>query len=435
MTTPRKITAEELKNIIGKREKQVFSIQARAKDAEGEDSRVRPVAYLSGAEVVRPWGIEIIDVPNIDHSDMNNSAPLLKDHEWKRHMGKVMEGTSRSDGDGLARCDIYFTRHNQLGVESLNMVDEGTLTKCSCSYEIVGAEYIGDRDDMPMYLVRVKPFEVSLLAVPADFDVGISREKDNNNNQENLLPVEPVNNNEQSRGKTMENNEQTPAGKEGAVEGKSYTPEQIKEIESRAKENALKEKETYESSIETACKIGNCEARAKEFIKAKKTLDEVNTIILEARAKEQEKNGDVMPGKIESGSGDAKLEREQRSKAFANLVNPAIEVAPEHAVDGIVTLAKMEMRSKGEDISLLNNMQIAEKIMKRSQSTSDLPNIIQDGSELAVVSRFSDLTESQDFRQLISERPVNRTDNIKMIKSGAIPDLSFSFSRRRYSIC
>ncbi|WP_299702548.1 phage major capsid protein [uncultured Tateyamaria sp.] len=101
------------------------------------------------------------------------NAPLLKDH---RHDLDAMIGTVErawiEGGKGQALVRFADTAE---GSEMLARVRAGEVKSVSVGYRVLEHARVDDRDGLPTVRVRWMPYEISLVAVPADALVGVGR--------------------------------------------------------------------------------------------------------------------------------------------------------------------------------------------------------------------------------------------------------------------
>lgn len=140
-----------------------------------EEDRTVEVAFSSEAPVMRWFGEEVLDhSPGAMVTErMNDGAAVLLDHDWRDQVGVVEEVTLGADRRGRAR--IRFSRSAR-GQEVFQDVLDGIRRHVSVGYRINKIE-VTERQGQPD-LVRVlewEPYEISMVAVPADPTVGVGR--------------------------------------------------------------------------------------------------------------------------------------------------------------------------------------------------------------------------------------------------------------------
>lgn len=140
-----------------------------------EEERTVEVAFSSEAPVMRWFGEEVLDhSPGAMVTErMSDGAAVLLDHDWRNQVGVVDEVTLGADRRGRAR--IRFSRSAR-GQEVFQDVIDGIRRHVSVGYRINRIE-VTERQGQPD-LVRVlewEPYEISMVAVPADTTVGVGR--------------------------------------------------------------------------------------------------------------------------------------------------------------------------------------------------------------------------------------------------------------------
>ncbi len=101
------------------------------------------------------------------------SAPLLKDHRRDLDaMVGTVEDAWIEGGKGQALVRFAETA---TGSEMLARVRAGEVKSVSVGYRVLEHARVDDRDGLPAVRVRWMPYEISLVAVPADALVGVGR--------------------------------------------------------------------------------------------------------------------------------------------------------------------------------------------------------------------------------------------------------------------
>ncbi len=139
------------------------------------EKRTVELAFSSEEPVERWFGIEILDhqPESIRLGRLNDSGPLLMDHNSRDHVG-VVESVS-IDKDKVGRAVVRFGKSARAD-EVFQDVLDGIRTKVSVGYaihEIVTQEKKGET---PIErVVDWEPLEISMVSVPADQTVGVGR--------------------------------------------------------------------------------------------------------------------------------------------------------------------------------------------------------------------------------------------------------------------
>lgn len=100
-------------------------------------------------------------------------APLLADHTPRldAQLG-IVESARIVDGRGRATARFSGSAR---GREMLERVRSGEVTSVSVGYGITKLERVGVRDGLPVLRAHWAPYEISLVAIPADPSVGVGR--------------------------------------------------------------------------------------------------------------------------------------------------------------------------------------------------------------------------------------------------------------------
>ena len=171
-------------------------LQYRAAKLESdldEQQRLVRFSFSSDAPVLRALGdgsdemiYEILDhsPESIDQERLNRRAvPFLDNHDPYQILGKVIEHGFRN-GKGYAVAKL---RNSPEGDQALRDIKDGIRTETSFGYFVEKMHQDGEYQGKRQFRVtRWKPYEISLVTLPADFNVGIGR-------SENAGQTEPCN--------------------------------------------------------------------------------------------------------------------------------------------------------------------------------------------------------------------------------------------------
>lgn len=161
-----------VKPAIGQKAERSFLV---AREAINAEARTVELAFSSEIPYERWWGTEILDhSPGAcDLTRLKAGGPLLCDHNVRDQVG-VIESV-RIDADRVGRAVVRFGKSAR-AEEIFQDVVDGIRRNVSVGYEIqdlVLAEKSGDTETYRV--TRWTPFEISLVACPADFTVGVGR--------------------------------------------------------------------------------------------------------------------------------------------------------------------------------------------------------------------------------------------------------------------
>lgn len=162
------LTADKLNGQGGMRR------DARVRKVDTE-SRTVEVAFATATPVGRWFGDEVlrIDAESIRLNRLDDGAAVLVNHDWDDQVGVVDQ--VRIDRDGAARAVLRFGRTGRSADIFTDIVD-GIRKHVSVGYVVHKIE-IAQREGQPD-LVTVtdwEPYEISIVAVPADPAAGVGR--------------------------------------------------------------------------------------------------------------------------------------------------------------------------------------------------------------------------------------------------------------------
>lgn len=151
------------------------AFRAASVSAVNEDARTVELAFSSEVEVPRGWGLEVLShAPGAVVMDrLNDGAPLLVEHECEDQIG-VVESVS-IDADRRGRAVVRFGK-SERAEEIFTDVKDKIRKHVSVGYIIHDAMLTGERDGEEIWTItKWEPFEISIVAVPADISVGVGR--------------------------------------------------------------------------------------------------------------------------------------------------------------------------------------------------------------------------------------------------------------------
>lgn len=147
------------------------------RDGLDQDKRTIELSFSSELPVERSWGVEILDHSgeSVRLGRMLAGAPLLSDHSNSIRSQIGIVESVRIDSDRKGRAVVRFGK-SAADDEIFQKVQDGIIRNVSVGYIIHRAEVEGDEDGFETYrVVDWEPFEISLVAVPADESVGVGR--------------------------------------------------------------------------------------------------------------------------------------------------------------------------------------------------------------------------------------------------------------------
>lgn len=168
------ITTERLRRKI---EQETFRRTATFKrDAIDEENRTVELSFSSEDPYLRWYGYEILghEKGDVDMDFMSSgSAPFLAQHNHDDQIGIIERAWI--DADLKGRAIVRFGKSARADEFFQDVVD-GIRKNISVGYEIIEAKLIEESEDGPdTYRMKWRPFEASLVSVPADTTVGVGR--------------------------------------------------------------------------------------------------------------------------------------------------------------------------------------------------------------------------------------------------------------------
>ncbi|WP_052249082.1 phage major capsid protein [Leisingera sp. ANG-Vp] len=141
-----------------------------------EGKRTVELAFSSTQPVRRWFGEEVLshDASAVNLERLNDGGALLLSHDWDDQIGVVE--SARVDGDGVGRAVVRFGQSAR-AQEIFQDVADGIRRHVSVGYKVhTIKEEIREGQPNLVTVTRWEPFEISIVAVPADPSVGVGRE-------------------------------------------------------------------------------------------------------------------------------------------------------------------------------------------------------------------------------------------------------------------
>jgi HK97 family phage major capsid protein len=186
-------TTKALPFKLGDKLSRLFTMQ---RDAVNVEARTVELAFSSEAPVERYWGIEILDhAPgSIDLTRLNSHANLLCDHDTTDVVG-VVESVAIG-ADKIGRAVVRFGKSAR-AEEIFQDVIDGIRKNVSVGYminEAVLESYTddGEGQENTYRIISWVPFEISLVSVPADIQVGVGRSTGDIPTDQPKLPLQEI---------------------------------------------------------------------------------------------------------------------------------------------------------------------------------------------------------------------------------------------------
>ena len=275
--------------------------------AVNTDARTVDLAFSSESPVERYFGDEILDhsTASIRLGRLTDGGPLLMDHNTTDQVG-VIEAVSIGD-DRVGRATVRFGK-SERAEEVYQDVLDGIRSKVSVGYMVHKMQLEGKRDGIEIYrAIDWEPYEVSIVATPADMNVGIGRAADDNHEIEIYSAYA-------EKESTMENVENKPATVAAPVVD-------IRSIQDEVRNTEMKRINDLESVGSKFAQFGGVEM-AREFIAKGKHVGDLQASILErvGAKKITETSGDI-------GMSQKEVQQFSFLRAIHALSNPGDKAA------------------------------------------------------------------------------------------------------------
>jgi len=150
-----------------------FSVERATLD---EAARTVELSFASENPVERWFGMEVLEVSDAacDLSRLNNGGAVLLNHCWDDQVGVVVRASIDAAAK-KARCIVKFSR-SECGEEIFQDIKDGIRSLVSVGYIVRKMVLQSVEGDMETHRVTDwQPYEVSVVAVPADTSVGVGR--------------------------------------------------------------------------------------------------------------------------------------------------------------------------------------------------------------------------------------------------------------------
>jgi HK97 family phage major capsid protein len=149
------------------------------RSAVSEEKRTVEIAFSSEDPYRRWYGVEILghEKDEVDMEFMaSGRAPFLSGHNHSDQIAVIEKAWI--DNDRVGRAVVRFGKGAR-AEELFQDVIDGIRQNISVGYSIVEAKLIEEHEDDPdVYRMKWRPFEASLVSVPADTTVGVGRSDD-----------------------------------------------------------------------------------------------------------------------------------------------------------------------------------------------------------------------------------------------------------------
>lgn len=155
--------------------KQYRSSEIDRKDIDG-DKRTVALSFSSEKEVQRWYGMEILDhtPESVDLRRLKRGGALLVDHDMTKQVG-VIEEVLIGGADRKGRAIVRFGKSAR-AEEIFQDIQDGIRQNVSVGYRIHDLKHEGMDGQTPVYrAMKWEPYEISIVSIPEDYEVGINR--------------------------------------------------------------------------------------------------------------------------------------------------------------------------------------------------------------------------------------------------------------------
>lgn len=256
-------------------------VRANESETEGENSESRTIELSFSSETpVRRWfGDEILlhDSGAVDLSRLQEIGVVLFNHDSDKPIGAVL---SVELDEAERRCKATITLDTDEQSDLIyQKIRSGTLKGVSVGYRIL--EYMeleanevssdGRFTGPATIATRWEPYEISIVSVPADADVGVGRQIEKTLKNEGDAEIMPKKN------ENVQVEEQEPAQNDNNARGAEPT--------NVTQEEAVQAERQRTVEITALCR--NFDMDADEYIRSGASLEEVNKLVLAKLAEER----------------------------------------------------------------------------------------------------------------------------------------------------
>lgn len=280
-----------------------------------EDDRTVELAFSSETPVERWYGEEILDhSPSSVRMDrLQNGAAVLVNHDTDDHVGVVERAWIGDDRKG--RALVRFGRSARADEVFQDVVD-GIRSLVSVGYMRNDLVLERESDDVKTYRVTDwQPFEISLVAVPADASVGVGRQLGDGDQPEAVKPKPEMEGRQMPEEKKDDITPTAPVVDQRAIDD-AADKKLADELARRDAINALAEKWDQRD-------LGT------QFINNKRSIDEFREAVLERMGDDAPLK--AAPESADTGMSERDIENFSFVRAMNALANPSDRRAQEAA--------------------------------------------------------------------------------------------------------
>lgn len=240
-------------------------------ESDSEESRVIELSFSSEAPCERWFGSEILlhESEAIDMTRLNEIGVVLFNHNSDLPIGRILSVELDEEAHKTrATIELDTDETSELVYQKIR---SGTLKGVSVGYRVHDWEELEEDETSengrfvgPAYIAtKWEPYEISIVSVPADPDVGVGRQMEEKGDVNNMPKV----------------NEN--------VQPELTVQDDVRQVEpvTVSNEDAVKAERERTMEITAICRNFNMDA--DEFIRSGASVDEVNKIVLSKLAEER----------------------------------------------------------------------------------------------------------------------------------------------------
>lgn len=241
-------------------------------ESDSEESRVIELSFSSEAPCDRWFGPEILlhEGDAVDLTRLNEIGVVLFNHNSDLPIGRILS-VELDENEHKTRATIELDSDDTSELV-YQKIRSGTLKGVSVGYRVHEWAELDDEEKSengrfvgPAYIAtKWEPYEISIVSVPADPDVGVGRQMEEGKGDVNNMP------------KVNE-----------SVQPEVTVQDEVRQVEPMTVSNDDAVKAERERSMEITAICRNFDMDADEFIRSGASVDEVNRIVLGKLAEER----------------------------------------------------------------------------------------------------------------------------------------------------
>jgi HK97 family phage major capsid protein/HK97 family phage prohead protease len=242
-----------------------FNLEVR--EVEKED-RTLEFPFSSEEPVTRYFGPEVLEhkASNWDLKRLNDSAPLLYNHNFDRPIGVVQKAwIDETAKRGYAK--VRFSKE-EFASSIYRDIKDGIIRGISFGYVVKDMEQRGEE----FWATSIEPYELSVAVVAADPTVGINRSKNN------TAPLETTSNMSKEERSDVSASSDAPVNP--VVESMTANPEKLEVRSEVDTQKVIKAERSRIQEIQTVAAKYNLSELGEQYIKEDRSVADFNSAVL-----------------------------------------------------------------------------------------------------------------------------------------------------------